>query len=150
GCAGRNRLMGSLARSVELVIRARDESKRVLDNARTQLDRFAAAQARTAARREFLDSQKQAIRGAADAYQEAATAAANLGQKLASAKRPSAALREQFQQARDAARQAKQEVIALGSAYLQTTNKTGGRGSFAAFDAGIASRAAAEAGARRA
>lgn len=136
--------MANSQKSVELVIRARDESKRALDSARTALDRFSAAQSKTAARRDFLVSQKQAISDQVDAYREAAAATDVLGRKMAAAKRPSKALSQSFDEAREAARRAKQEILGLGTAYVQATGKTGGRGSFAQFDAGITGRAAAD------
>jgi hypothetical protein len=136
--------MAGNQKTVELVVRARDESQRALNSAKTALDRFTAAAARTNARRDLLSGQMEAARAAHAAYTEAAGAAEMLGRKLTAAKRPSAALRTEFDQAREAARRAKQEFLALGTGYAQMVGKTGGRGSFAAFEGGIAARAGAE------
>ena len=127
--------MAGNQRTVELVVKARDESQRVLNNAKTALDRFTAAQAKTAARRGFLAGQQAEAKRAYDAYGDAAAAVETLGRKLSAAKRPSAALREEFDRARTSARLAKQEFLAAGSAYAQSMGKAGGgRGSFAAMD----------------
>ena len=134
--------MANNQKTVQLVVRARDESQRVLNNAKTALDRFTAAQAKTAARRGLLAGQEADARRAYDAYGDAAAAVEMLGRKIGAAKRPSAALREEFDKARTAARLAKQEFVSAGMAYAQSMGKVGkGTGSFAAFDAGIQSRA---------
>ena len=134
--------MSNRESTVQLVIKARDESQRVLNNATTALDRFTAAQARTAARRSALSTAQADGRRAYDAYTEAAAAAEALGRKLANTRRPSAALRAEFDAARASARQMKMEFGQAGTALLQLQGKAGaGRGSFAAFDA-IASGAA--------
>lgn len=137
--------MANSQKTVELVVRARDESQRALNSAKTALDRFTAAAARTNARRDLLSGQEQSARRAQQAYIDAAGAAETLGRKLSAAKRPSAALKAEFDQAREAARRAKQEFLAVGVTYAQTMGKAGrGGGSFAAFEGGIAARAGAE------
>lgn len=136
--------------TVAIVVKARDESQRVLNSAKTALDRFTAAAARTGARRDLLAGQLQGAKAAHQAYLDAAAAAETLGRKLSAAKRPSAALRAEFDSARESARRAKQEFLAVGVAYAQTAGKAGrGTGSFAAFDSGVVGRASAEQGVNR-
>lgn len=132
---------------VEIAIRARDETRRAVQSAKTALERFTAAAARTSARRDLLSGQEQSARLAQQAYRDAAAAADALGKKLSAARRPSAALRAEFDQAREAARAAKQEFLAVGVSYAQTMGKAGtGGGSFAAFDAVARGATRAEAG----
>lgn len=139
--------MAANQRTVDLVIRARDESQRALNSAKSALDRFTAASARTAARRDLLAGQEKSARQAQQAYIDAASAADTLGRKLSAARRPSAALKAEFDQAREAARRAKQEFLAVGTSYAQTMGKAGaGTGSFAAFDAVARGATRAEAG----
>lgn len=110
--------MGSLARHVDLVIRARDESKRVVANARNELERFQAAQARTAHYRGLVQSQ-----------QHTANAARRLAVELRQV--GLAASKDQVDGFRAARREARAATDAL-NAFRQAN--TGGAGSFAAFD----------------
>lgn len=124
--------MASATRSVDLAIRARDETQRAINSAKTALDRLRQAQAKTVARRNLLTSSKADADAAAKAYREATEASETLGRKtqggVAGTKRQRAA----FDESRRAAVQAKGAYLAAGAAL---SSATGRRGSFAAFDA---------------
>lgn len=136
--------------SVDLVIRAKDETQRAINSAKTALDRFAQAQARTAARRNFLADSRKAAEDAGKAYLEAGRAAEELGRKTQGGAAGTKKQKTAFDEARRAAVEAKKAFRETGVAYLQASGKSGsGRGSFAAFDAVASGASRAEAGLER-
>ena len=140
--------MANTQRNVDIVVRARDETQRALRTAQTALERFAQAQARTAARRSFLDGQRQAAEQTGRAYFEAARAAQELGRQTRGGTAGTRAQRQAFQEARQAARDAAQAFRESGVAFLQATGRAGtGQGAFSALDAAAAGQASATAAA---
>lgn len=112
--------MAGSRRDVELVIKARDESKRTFASAQSALDRFQAAQARTAQYRGLVQTQQQT----ADTTRRLAIELRNAG--LAASKDQV----DGFQAARREARAATDQLLA----FRRANSTAGGRGSFAAFD----------------
>lgn len=132
--------MAAKQNSVELLIRARDETQRAIKSASTGLERFAAAQAKTAARRDQFAGIQKSARDLATEYDRVAARAAELGTKLGRAKRPSEALKQEFASARAEARRLKDEYLGLAVAAGRMNGKVGRTGSFAAFEQKITAR----------
>jgi hypothetical protein len=120
--------------SVELLIRARDETQRAIKSAKDGLEAFAVAQARTNARRQQIAAMEQDALDLAQAYRAAADRANELGRQVANAKRPSKALRDEFAAVRAQVKGLRQDAINAAAALGRTTGQVGKRGSFAAFD----------------
>lgn len=122
-------------RDVNLNIRATDSTGPGVKSATTALQRFAAAQKATQARRDLYSN---AIKSARDLMEQAAAAGAAteaLGRKLSDAKRPSAQLKANFAETRAEAKRLKDEFTAV----ITTAGRLNGRiapqtGSFAAFE----------------
>lgn len=118
-------------RDMNLRIRAKDETGPGVRSAQSALQRLAAAQKRTQARRDLYAGAVQSAKDLKQASDDAAAASLRLGERMGAAKRPSKALREEFTASRDAARQAK---AAYMDAAAELSRLQGRRGSFAAFD----------------
>lgn len=123
--------MASNNRDMNLRIRAKDETGPGVRSAQSALERLAAAQKRTQARRDLYSGAVQSAKDLKQASDDAAAASLRLGERMGAAKRPSRQLREEFQASRDAARQAK---TAYMEAATELSRLQGRRGSFAAFD----------------
>lgn len=126
--------MANQQNAVELLIRARDETQRAIKSAKNGLESFAAAQAKTNARRAQIAAMEMDAVDLAAAYRTAAARANELGQKIANAKRPSKALRDEFTAVRAQVKGLRQDAINAGAALGRTTGQVGKQGSFAAFD----------------
>lgn len=126
--------MANQQKSVELLIRARDETQRAIKSAKNGLESFAAAQAKTNARRQQIAAMEKDALDLAQAYHSAADRANELGQKIANAKRPSKALRDEFEAVRAQVKGLRQDAINAAAALGRTTGQVGKQGSFAAFD----------------
>ncbi|MFT4913341.1 MAG: hypothetical protein ACI9YM_001938 [Brevundimonas sp.] len=112
-------MAGGTSKSVELVIKARDESKRGFAAAQSALDRFAAAQARAAQYRGLIQNQQQT----ADAARKLAIDLRGVGL---------AASKNQVDGFRAARREARVATDAV-KAFVQAGKTTGRPGSFAAL-----------------
>lgn len=138
--------MAGNAKSVDLVVRARDETQRALNSAKTALDRLRQAQERTAARRNLLSTAKAEAEAAATAYRDAAAASEKLGRAtqggVAGTKKQKAA----FEESRRAALEARDAYLSANAALARASGR---RGSFAAFDAVASGASRAEAGIER-
>lgn len=136
--------MASSQKSVELVIKARDETRRALQSAKTALDGFAAAQARTAARRGQFALLEREAREVDAALEAASRSAADLGRQMSSASRPSKMLKADFAAAREEVRRLKAEMLGIAVAGGRMNGRVGKQGSFAQFDQGIVARQGAD------
>ena len=137
--------MASNNRDVNLHIRAKDETGSGIRSAEDSLKRLAAAQKRTAGRRDAYAGAKQAAADLRVAYDETAAAAQRLGERMAGSSRPSKALRAEFDASREAARKAKTEYLAAEQALVRFRSQEGfsrvdrwARGQRVAPSAGIA------------
>lgn len=136
--------MASTQKNVDLVIRARDETRRALQSAKSALDGFAAAQARTAARRGQFAALEKEAREVDVALDAASKSAAELGRKLGLAKRPTQAMKAEFAAARAEAKRLKDEIMGVAVAGGRMNGRVGNVGSFAQFDQGIVARQGAD------
>jgi hypothetical protein len=138
-------------KAVELLIRARDETKTAIRSATDGLKKFSDAQKRTAARRDLIGGKQTELTNMVSEYKTVTAEVERLGKKMSDAKRPSKALRDEFNAQRTKAAALKAELRAGALAYGQLT--TGSRGTFNAMSrlaavsrveaAGIASSTAA-------
>lgn len=135
--------MASNNRDVNLRIRAKDETGPGVKSAQSALERLAAAQKRTAGRRDAYAGAKQSAADLRVAYDETAAAARRLGERMAGSSRPSKALRAEFEASREAARKAKTEYLAAEQALSRFQGRTRRGGGFAAVDAFARGRPAA-------
>lgn len=119
-------------RDVSLRIRAKDETGPGLRSAQSSLERLAAAQKRTQARRDQSAGAVQSAQSLRKAYDDAATTAEKLGQRMGAASRPSKKLRDEFAASREAARAAKSEYLAAEKALAKFQGRSAG--GFAAVD----------------
>ena len=129
--------------SVELLIRARDETQRAIRSAKAGLDSFAAAQARTNAKRQQIAAMQKDVQDVATAYRAAADRANELGRKIADSKRPSRALRDEFAAVRTQVKGLRSDAIEAAAALGRTTGQVGRRGSFLQFDQAVGAKQAA-------
>ena len=134
--------------NVDIAIRARDETRRALQSAKSALDGFAAAQARTAARRGQFKALQDEAREVMTALDGASASAAELGRKLSTAKRPTQAMKAEFAAARAEAARLKGELLGIAVAAGRMNGKVTSQGSFAAFDQRITQREGADRAAR--
>lgn len=125
--------MAGSAANVELLIRARDETQRAIKSAQAGMERFAAAQKKSLDRRNLVAGKANEIVQLEGEYRTLQTEVGRLGKKIDDAKRPSKALRTEFEAQRAKAAALKAELRAKATAYVQLT--TNSRGSFAAMDA---------------
>ena len=132
--------MASTQKNVDLVIRARDETRRALQSAKSALNGFAAAQARTAARRGQFAALEKEFNEVGTALDAASRSAADLGRKLGTAKRPTQAMKTEFANARAEAKRLKDELLGIGAAAGRMNGRVGRQGSFSSFDQGITAR----------
>ncbi len=127
-------------RDVNLRIRAKDETGTGVRSAESALNRLAAAQKRTQARRDLYAGATQSTRELTAAYKAATDQATKFGRQMDDVKNwrwskdvidDPENLAQNFEQSRAAARRAKTEYLAAGAALAQMRGKQGG---FAAFD----------------
>lgn len=127
-------------RDVNLRIRAKDETGAGVKSAESALNRLAAAQKRTQARRDLYAGATQSTRELTAAYKAATDQATKFGRQMDDVKNwrwskdvidDPENLAQNFEQSRAAARRAKSEYLAAGAALAQMRGKQGG---FAAFD----------------
>lgn len=127
-------------RDVNLRIRAKDETGAGVKSAESALNRLAAAQKRTQARRDLYSGATQSTRELTAAYKAATDQATKFGRQMDDVKNwrwskdvidDPENLAQNFEQSRAAARRAKTEYLAAGAALAQMRGKQGG---FAAFD----------------
>ncbi len=125
--------MANQQNAVELLIRARDETQRALRSAQNGMERFAAAQQKTLNRRNLVAGKANEIVQLEGEYRALQAEVGRLGKKIDDARRPSKALRAEFEAQRSKAAALKAELRAKATAYVELTSKS--RGSFAAMDA---------------
>lgn len=127
-------------RDVNLRIRAKDETGAGVKSAESALNRLAAVQKRTQARRDLYSGATQSTRELTAAYKVATDQATKFGRQMDDVKNwrwskdvidDPENLAQNFEQSREAARRAKTEYLAAGAALAQMRGKQGG---FAAFD----------------
>lgn len=122
-------------RDVEISVSAKDRTAAGLKSAEIALKRFQNAQAATQNRRAAFAGAEKDARELYQAYQTAGAAAETLGRKMASAKRPSAALKTEFAAAREEVRRTKTEFLAAGVAFGRLNGTIARQGgSYAAFE----------------
>lgn len=122
-------------RDVNLNIRATDSTGPGVKSATTALQRFAAAQKATQARRDLYANTEKSARDLAAQANAAADATATLGKRLADAKRPSAQLKADFAETRAEAKRLKDEFLAVATAGGRLNGRVSPQaGSFAAFE----------------
>ena len=122
-------------RDVNLNIRATDSTGPGVKSATTALQRFAAAQKATQARRDLYANTIESARDLMKQAEAAAAQTAALGRKLSDAKRPSAQLKASFAETRAEAKRLKDEFVGVITAAGRLNGRIAPQsGSFAAFE----------------